>query len=386
MAPRGRDRNSRSGQPRVDQDSFLDQLLLPAFPGQVSLVGRYANPALGFDEASVRIFLPDFHWMSAVCLKRYTGGYHFNGNLTIPTVGPMFAAVLGVLEKLDQPEIYQLGDRYDLWRELTPDDDSDVLPAYNRIRRDPDVSGLADRLDALNTQYVRGNHDHWLGKLENQVKDAGRCCIESPDGKILLRHGHRYDSIERILPDEVKVGGVWLCPTVKPSKHKVGPFSKENIKGIDDFLALREKAGPDLGLYPTVQPDGAIPITGSSDIGKIENSAETYLDLARFWHGTGGLNDFEHVSYLTFGDQIMRFEQSLRKDHCLHVIGHTHHARLLVDKLPGGRLFVILDVGGWIEDCTIRPEKIQAYRAPSAQIGVQIGNDIRLYQLGGVLQ
>jgi len=372
-------------------DQFLDQFLVPAFPGQVSFVGRYADPDLGFpDNGPFRVFFPDFHWMSSVCLTRYTGGYQFNGNRQLSNGAPLFATFLQVLERFAaQPgtvlELYQLGDRYDLWRELTPDDDGDVMAAYKRIRSDPGISGLAPRIDALGTKYIRGNHDNWLGKIQFQIPDPASPELESNDRKIFLTHGHRYDTIEMLLPDDVKVGGVWLCPKVKPGKHAVGPFSEKNIKGIKQFLAIRNKIGPHHSLYPTVQPDGAVPIASSADIDAIEKTAETFLDLTQFWHGTEDRNDFEHISYLTFGDQILRFEQNHLNDHCLHVIGHTHHARLLVDRLPSGKPLVILDTGGWIEDCTISLPQGQAYRAPSAQFGVQHGNDVRIYQLGGVV-
>ncbi len=373
------------------QDDFLDNFLLPAFPGQVSLVGKYADPALGFAEnGPLRVFFPDFHWMSASCLTRYTGGYQFNGNRKLPDGTPLFATFLDVLERFTAAagnvlEAYQLGDRYDLWRELTAEDEGNVMAAYSRIRNDPGVSGLAPRVDALGAKYIRGNHDNWLGKIEAQIPDPAFPDLESTDGKIFLTHGHRYDTVEKLLPDEVKMGGVWLCPKVKPGKHDIGPFSRSNMNGIKKFLAIRNKIGPHQGLYPTVRPDGAIPLAGSGDIAAIEQTRTTFLDLTQFWHGTDDRNDFEHISYRTFGDQILKFEQNHGNDHCLHVIGHTHHARLLVDRLPDGNPLVIMDTGGWIEDCTIRLPKGQAYRAPSAQFGVQCENEVRLYQLGGVI-
>jgi hypothetical protein len=43
-----------------------------------------------------------------------------------------------------------------------------------------------------------------------------------------------------------------------------------------------------------------------------------------------------------------------------------------------------MDCGGWIENCTVYNDKAkQSLIAPSAQVGVQCGNDLRIYQLGG---
>jgi len=372
------------------KDDFLGRLL-SFFPDQVSLVGRYTNTSLGFaDDGPLRVFLPDFHWMSVTCLGRYTGGYQFNGNKRLHDGAPTFATLLKVLEQVAHDggaplEVFQLGDRYDLWRELTTDDHGNVMEAYRRIRQDPGVSGLADRLDTLGTKYIRGNHDHWLGTIQSQIPDPGLPELETNDRKIYLTHGHRYDNIERLLPDDVQAFGVGLAPKVKPAKHDIGPFTNDNLEKINAFLTLRDKIGPHHSLYPSVRPDGALPITTAGDLTAIERTHQAYLDLTRFWHGDEDRNDFEHVNYLTFGDKILQFEQSHKNDHVLHVIGHTHHARLLVDRLPGDKPFVIMDTGGWIEDCTIRQGDGQAFRAPSAQFGTQQGNDIRLYQLGGTL-
>ena len=58
-------------------------------------------------------------------------------------------------------------------------------------------------------------------------------------------------------------------------------------------------------------------------------------------------------------------------------------ARLLVDRLPNGSPLVLMDCGGWIENCTARPAKGPAHVVPSGQIGVQHANEVRLYQIGG---
>ncbi len=45
-----------------------------------------------------------------------------------------------------------------------------------------------------------------------------------------------------------------------------------------------------------------------------------------------------------------------------------------------------MDCGGWIENCTVYDEQLRAsHLAPSAQVGVQRGNELRIYQLGGAL-
>ena len=370
----------------TDHDGFLDALLT-AFSNQVFLAGRYADERLALPKDDVlRVFLPDFHWMSTICLQRYTGGYQFNGNLPLPDGRPTFATLLGVLENVQAGggfELFQLGDRFDLWREMT-DADPDVLTAYRRVRDDAAVSGLASRLNDLGARYIRGNHDAWLAEVEPQIQEPVSF-KELPAAKnnILLTHGHRYDNVEMLLPDKLKAVFVGLAPKIRPGTYAVGPFSNKNAGKIVKFLAIRKRANNPM-LFPNVVPDGARFIQSRADVDAIATDSVTYLDAARFSHGTGNRNDFEHISYLTFGDKVLTFEQNHPEDHAVHVIGHTHHARILVDRLPSGRPHVTLDCGGWIENCTVRLKATgSSHVAPSAQIGVQHGNDLRIYQLGG---
>lgn len=370
-----------------DHTSFLEAILT-GFPNQVHLVARFASSDLAFTDATLRVFLPDFHWMSRQCLQRYSGGYRFNGNRLLKDGRPAFHALLQILEGIRSPEsleVFQLGDRFDLWRELTHGD-ADVLTAYQRLRNDPDVVGLSSRLDTLRTNYIRGNHDAWLGEVEKDpaIKPS-KAEILAAKNNILLTHGHRYDNVEAILPDALKAELVGLCPKVKPGTHAVGPFTSQTMKKINGFLDLRRKAKYPPDLFPVVTPDGARLLTQPADVDALEAQGfTTSLDVRNFLHGNDYKNDFEHASYLTFGGEIFKFEQNHPTDHRVYVIGHTHHARILVDHLPSGKLLVTMDCGGWIENCTVYNNKMKTtVIAQSSQVGVQCGNDLRIYQLGG---
>lgn len=363
----------------------LLQPLLEELPGQVFLVAQFSDSRLGLgSDPTLRVFLPDFHWMSAACLDRYSGGYEFNGNKQLSNGKPGFAVLLQVLEGLRSSgslKVFQLGDRFDLWRELTPHET--LVDAYQRVRNDARISGLATRLNNLGTGYVRGNHDAWLASLEvaGFADPPSHKFIETAAKKIYLTHGHRYDTIETILPDDLQAFVVGLCPKVKPGTRTVGPFTKKNHKGIQRFLELRKRPSFPRELYPTVRPNGARLIKNGNDVARLAEEFITYLDVTQFSHGTGDRNDFEHISYLTFADQIRTFEFNEPSNHRIYVIGHTHHARILVDALPAGPL-VLMDCGGWIEQCTIA-NLGGTHHAPSMQIGVQCRNDLRIYQLGG---
>lgn len=379
-----------------DHNSLLRRLWdKEAFEKNVYLVGKYADDNLGLpDDKTLRVFIPDLHWLSATALERYPRGYGFNGNNPLPNGKPLFGTLLDVLEdvrEFDIPadggslEVFLLGDAFDLWREKKPEE-KDARNAYLRIRQDPALEKLIDRLDKLEIKQLTGNHDHWLPQSIPAGLPAPDIRKEWPaaGGRMLLTHGHEYDTIEMGLPDDIQAVAVWIWTNLKKGKHVIGLFSDKAMKNIKMVLALRNR-GLRRDFYPTVEPDGAYPIDNLNDLTIAGNSFSTYLDVSSFSKIQGSANDFDHVEYLQFGDMIVAAELNHPDDHSVHVIGHTHRARLLVDRIPPDRPFVTLDCGGWLGLCTvqIRGNKKTA-QVPSAQIGVQYGNDIRLYQLGGV--
>jgi UDP-2,3-diacylglucosamine pyrophosphatase LpxH len=364
-------------------DSLLTALL-GAFPNEVFLVGQYADPNLGFGKEA-RIFIPDFHWMSRQTLQRFTGGYEFNGGNNRGGK-PLFGTLLDLLEDWKgqdaNVEVYQLGDSFDLWREVTSAAEGAQV-AYDRVRNDPLVKPLADRLVALGTKFIRGNHDAWLKSTKSDLPSL-EDTYEPAGGKIFVTHGHRYDNIERILPDDVKDFFVQLATTVKPRSLWVGAFSNASIKKLSQFLTNRKSPDFPTNIYPPVQPQGAIKITSVTGPAELAGAWKFYLDVRGFSHGSGSRDDFEHADYLQFGDRIFAQESIHATDHTLYVIGHTHHARLLVDETAFGKPLVTMDCGGWIEWCHVKQTpNASAEVVPSAQVGVQQGNEVRIYQLGG---
>jgi len=380
-----------------DHDSLLKRLWdKEAFEKNVYLVGKYADDQLGLPaDKTLRIFIPDLHLLSAAGLERYPKGYGFNGNSPLPNGKPLFGTLLDVLEDIhdyDLPadngslEVFLLGDAFDLWREKKPEE-KDAKDAYRRIRQDPALEKLIDRLDKLGIKQLTGNHDHWLPQsipAGFSVPNIRKEWLAAGD-RMLLTHGHEYDAIEMGLPDDIQAVAVWIWTNLKKKgKSVIGLFSDQAIKNIKMVLNLRQR-GLRKDFYPTVEPDGAYSIDNADDIAAAGNKFSTYLDVSQFSKTQGNANDFDHVDYLHFGDQIVAAELNHPNDHSIHVIGHTHRARLLVDRIPPDRPFVTLDCGGWLGLCTVQIKgQRKTAQVPSAQIGIQHGNDIRLYQLGGV--
>ena len=372
----------------MDHDQFLGRLLA-AFPGQVFLAGRYAdgNLQLG-DDGVMRFLLPDFHWMSRERADQYTGGYRFNGNVLLPGGKPIFAAFLEVLEAgaaAGPIKVYQLGDSYDLWREFR-DADEPLEAVFRRIYYDAVINGLIARLKNLGLILIRGNHDNWLINLPAGYPEAAAPkSEETANGRMVLSHGHLYDSVEWLVPDDIKSWAVRLAPKVKARSHDIGFFTRKDVKDLAGFIKARDRRNdPSSFPYPTIQPRGAFLITDPADLAEIDKSYLTYLDVSIFSKRTGVRNDFDHVSAIEYADQIYVEEVNHPGRHGVHAIGHTHRARILVDRLPDGSPHVVLDCGGWIERCSVlvRP-KGRPYYVPSAQFAVQFGNELRIYQLGG---
>jgi hypothetical protein len=62
------------------------------------------------------------------------------------------------------------------------------------------------------------------------------------------------------------------------------------------------------------------------------------------------------------------------------VIGHTHRARIVRGKRPDKTPFVLMDCGAFVGTSFLSDE-LDAPIA-NAQVGVKVGNDLRIYQLG----
>jgi len=277
-----------------------------------------------------------------------------------------------------------IGDGYDLWRERR-DAEEPLEAAFRRIYYDANLNGLIERLKALNVRLILGNHDYGLKGLPAAYPEAS-----APDSdlaahdRIILVHGHRYDVVEG-LPESLKAWGVRSAPNVKARSHDIGLFARKDIKDLEDFIKLRNRRNDPVSFpYPSIRPRGAFLIAAPSDLAEIEKSYQAHLDVSMFSKQSGLRNDFEHAGYLEFADQIYVEEINHPGAHGVHAIGHTHRARILVDRLPDGSRHVILDCGGWIERCSVLTQpKGRPYYVPSAQFAVQFGPELRIYQLGG---
>ncbi len=352
----------------TDQNDFLETLLARF---SVFLVNRYADRGLGFEnDPTLRVFIPDLHWISMERMQHFPD-YHFNGLDLFPTF-------LDVLEGTPGVEVYQSGDRLDFWRQ-DPPDGMDADEVFAAITEDPRIKPMHRGLQDLGATIVRGNHDSPLTAMTTPPEDTRPEVTPAAGGKMFLTHGHIWDQIER-LPNDWKAALVIRAEHVHAGVYKVGPFPDGYQDTINILLRAR-KSDPSRN-FPIVvpSPTGAVPITAAADVEACKN---TFLAIDGFEDpvtSRHGRDDFHQTAgIITFGGDVRaRARTAQGQDHRLFVIGHTHHARLLVDRHPAGGPLVTMDCGAWIENCTVQGGRSM----PSAQFGVQCGNELRIYQLG----
>jgi len=349
--------------PAISDHDGLVESLLKSF--HLFLLNRYQDDRLGFDDTKIRVFLPDLHWISQEDMKKFSS-YHFNGIDLLPLL-------FDALEDVPSLEVYQTGDRLDFWRASAP---KHATPeqTYEAILADPQIKDLHDRLRSFQTTVLSGNHDRWVLQIpvENPCPDVTR----DPTDKIFLTHGHIWDQIEK-LPDSWKAWAVSITKGVKGRNLNVGPLLPGTVDQIRLKLQIRREH-PENAMPLSIKTIGAVELEKAADVYKVEN-AYLPIDELQIASLNSAFDDFHDVAgIVAFGGDVRERAASEPPECRLFVIGHTHHARLLVDHHPIVGPLVTMDCGAWIENCTIQGGRPM----PSAQFGVQSGNDVRIYQLG----
>jgi UDP-2,3-diacylglucosamine pyrophosphatase LpxH len=323
----------------------LHDRLLASLEGvaEVSLVSQLRDPRLGCpDESRLNVFLPDIHLVTP--RREYLFGTNAPEMLTAVLRGlrDMRAAAAPT-----QVVVYQLGDLLDLWRETDGlDPEADVASAIEDSRSEI-VEALYD--PALDAQFVLGNHDYDLYRWPNyDLWQRYYYLLPS----VLALHGDVFDWLEQ-LPDPVENWFVHhFSPSVKPSRAQL-----EAMRPLNVALRTTEPAGAPARIRAVASPAQA------------------------------AVRDRFNVQDAQSPPEMLRFFDSARRK-CVEVnrefglalsttvIGHTHHARIVVD--DGPEFFALVDCGAWIEDCVTEDDPTPR---PNAQIAAVGANEIRIYQL-----
>ena len=162
----------------------------------VQLVARLTDARLNFPNVDeLHVFIPDIHLITAA--RRAEAGYVYGTNYPelLEKVVNSLAAFKRDAEPTGEVVVYQIGDLYDLWRQVDGLDPE--ANAASAIQNDHASLLSALRDPDLNTQFLLGNHDYDLYRFPNF--DAWqRSFILEPSGMLL--HGDVFDWVEK-LPD-----------------------------------------------------------------------------------------------------------------------------------------------------------------------------------------
>jgi UDP-2,3-diacylglucosamine pyrophosphatase LpxH len=354
-------------------------------PDGVFLVARLDEPGLSLGDLTPYVFIPDIHLVPGSDAKSFPW---------VTSQPPQIAGLIrlaGALRALRQTDpslrVWQLGDCFDLWRTgpmggAVADDVEATLQAQG-----PVTNAL---FNDVGCQLLAGNHDQELLDFQwpggPQAKNTVMLDRGTSTADVVLAHGHQFDPIET-LPRRFKEffarGATELVPPTplgmlevanphwQPPKVTDPPPEKPGDQ--DEFLNFDLDPANPLPLAPG--PVNVVAYTPPQ-----QDPARAFIDS----FGGGGQKptvDAPRQNFFTdiawWADQVSADQN---KDVRLVVIGHTHHARIVRGNRPRGKRFVLLDCGAWV-DSSFLSNKLDAPIA-NGQIGVKVGNELRIYQLG----
>lgn len=368
--------------PQKPQDmhaALLRQLVQVA---HVRLVARLEDARLGHPAVhGVRVFIPDVHLLS----KNRVADFKYATNYV-----HLLTDIAGELVTFKQSAsgtgmpvtVYQMGDFVDLWRErpmyfkMKKVEEKTELH-YQKVLEDHEI--LSRRLfgPELGTRRVLGNHDFDTHELETCIDAELRYYFPYdpeayPIGVAL--HGDIFDSRERRLSERLEHWGVYhFGPKVEQKVYDLEELTQKIVQdhGDNDYkdhIRLPEPAS--LGKSAHVRDERTLleeELARSRFNVRVAGDPSVPKGLFQF------LPEAERVTAI-INDQT-------GWDVRLVVIGHTHHARIVVDERAekdGGStrgFFALVDCGAWLEEGNLDGEIVR-----NAQIGVLYDNDVRIYQ------
>ncbi len=332
------------------------EFLAAEFPA-LRVVARWADPELRLPPARARIFVPDLHLLAESDAAQYpTTRFKLRNELR------RFLAAL-VRFKNDHPgelEVLHLGDLFDLWRARGPGTVKEKVDAIVADYRDEVAALFRGPPVGVRAGLVAGNHDYDLHYLAEWNALRFAFLNDSPAGQpdALALHGDQFDFVERIVPHPLRAAMVRLFRQTASAGHELDQEQAADVLALNDQLPRGDQVAG-TGLTDLAPPDGLAAgstnvIHWSPQVGRIGRFFEPARQLAVALKGRG-------------------------RDIRLVICGHSHHARIVVGDRGDGVTMALVDCGAWLGQCRFGPGS--PWR-PSAQLGVLVGNDARIYQLG----
>jgi UDP-2,3-diacylglucosamine pyrophosphatase LpxH len=352
-------------------------------PGGVFLVARLNDDTLGMNDPTPHIFLPDCHVVTRAGAKRFPRVTCDEDQ--VAALEQLLKLVLRLRARDPKLVFWQLGDFIDLWR--VGETGHTVQARMNQFLRDR--RGLVTLLndlcpEGLKTRMLAGNHDldlrtyDWRLPLEQLIPSLGSTA------HALVLHGHQLDPVEALPQDLKEFFARGATERVPPAAVTMLAATNPHWRPQPVDAPLPEKPDEDWKFFHArLTADKPVPLDSNSlNVLKHEpedDPAKRFLDVLA---APGAKLSADHPSQTFFQDARFRAEQLDRKrrDVRLAIIGHTHRPRIVRGQRTGGKPFVLMDCGAWIGIGFLSRTMDAPIRR--SQIGVKVGNDLRIYQLG----
>jgi hypothetical protein len=183
-------------------------------------------------------------------------------------------------------------------------------------------------------------------------------------GTLAATHGDAFDVIETTVPDQI---ASFVLQTF-------GRLATPQTYHMEEMRTLRDQT--------TTSRDVRTRIQGDATLASLHGSGE---DFPERWSIIEVNQVEERPTAHHLLPNAVRAVQTLRTEPdsdgqpaapnlTVLVIGHTHHARLVVDHTAN---LVLMDCGAWIESYQVDQEP----KRPNRQLGAVCGADLRIYQL-----
>lgn len=338
----------------------------------------------GVHDPSVYVFVPDLHLLTRSSEQDFTYGfltverdsmYVDRGRLLAGVLDSVRSAVFADPWKL---RVIQMGDFVDIWREAdstTPH--AEVAAIVN------DNQDVVQALKAVGAEKIRGNHDYSAAMSPHLQAVPHLKLGPSGSQDILVTHGDMFDDLEQRVPDSFQ-----------------DPLVRRFGKNYPSTTYVLDRTGHKKRARECPEGSPITKVASHDDVPKgVVNVWRTKFTAAEAemwdWDSSHELlyRAFTDALYLRGADPtgdraavLGRFDLGQWRMPAVRtvVIGHSHEARICVHTGAGSMWhdktlrtdLVLVDTGAWIEKC-----KINGKEAPSCQICVLCGGEIRIYQL-----
>jgi hypothetical protein len=257
--------------------------------------------------------------------------------------------------------VVHLGDLFDIWRALGKATDKGKADRVASQYSDVVEKLVNGPPDGLRADILAGNHDYVLHELEEWHWPRFRI-LENPDarlGDVLILHGDQFDWLERLLSDDFQAGVVRLARWVSAGKHELDRDQREAVAMVNkSVLQGQADRRPTAVSAPLPDPWAHCPRCVTSSPGPWPRAPRHH-----FCRGARQLAWNSSATDTTSADR-----------HRTYAFGADRGGR---PRRPG-TLVLLMTAAHGLGECRLDPSDPWV---PSAQMGVLVGNDVRIYQV-----